>query len=107
MAAIRLGLLRRTGDCRALAGHQYTQIRERIAEKCFRLLDNNYVGLAIFAGIVLDQFCARRRGCGEFKTWMGGAQRENLSSPGPTYDKIAFSVNPSGVPTVVTPKEQS
>ena len=40
-----------------LIGHQYTLIRERITEKCFRaFLDNNYVGLAIFAGIVLDQF---------------------------------------------------
>ena len=40
-----------------LIGHQYTLIRERITDKCFRaFLDNNYVGLAIFAGIVLDQF---------------------------------------------------
>jgi 4-hydroxybenzoate polyprenyltransferase len=37
--------------------NKYHLIRERIPEKCFRaFLDNNYVGLAIFAGIVLDQF---------------------------------------------------
>ncbi|MDQ5888390.1 MAG: 4-hydroxybenzoate polyprenyltransferase [Pseudomonadota bacterium] len=45
------------GIALTLVGQQYHLIRERIPEKCFRaFLDNNYVGLAIFAGIVLDQF---------------------------------------------------
>jgi 4-hydroxybenzoate polyprenyltransferase len=38
-----------------LAGHQYTLIRGRVAQRCFEaFLHNNWVGAAVFAGIALD-----------------------------------------------------
>jgi 4-hydroxybenzoate polyprenyltransferase len=44
----------------ALAGYQYTLIRGRDPQRCFRaFLDNNWLGAAIFAGIVLGYLLPR------------------------------------------------
>ncbi len=54
---LRLGALYYLGlaAAAALAGHQYTLIRGRERERCFRaFLNNNWVGFAVFAGLALD-----------------------------------------------------
>jgi 4-hydroxybenzoate polyprenyltransferase len=55
----RLGVVYYLGLAAALVliGWQYTLIRSREREGCFRaFLNNNWVGLAIFAGLALDLF---------------------------------------------------
>jgi len=43
------------GVAAALAAYHYTLIREREPAKCFKaFLHNNWLGAAIFAGIVID-----------------------------------------------------
>jgi 4-hydroxybenzoate polyprenyltransferase len=67
MAAIglwhRLGVLYYLGLAlaAALVAHQYRLIRERDRERCFKaFLGNNWVGMAIFAGLMLDMLLGGR-----------------------------------------------
>ena len=45
----------------ALAIYQYRLIRERDRERCFKaFLSNNWVGMAVFAGLFIDMMLADR-----------------------------------------------
>jgi len=52
-AAFYTGLLAASG----IAAYHYTLIRQRQRDSCFKaFMHNNWLGAAVFAGIVLDYF---------------------------------------------------